>query len=176
MNDAANLPELFTARLGQPSGTIALSLREQHSAALAQMAAQATRTLDIFSYNLDATVFDTVAFIDAVKQLAIGSNNSRVRILIQEPRDLILRGHRIIELARRVSSRIHLHRAAMDDRKRADSFFIADQTGLIRRAYPERYEGTADFNAAGEARSYLKFFEEAWERSEPEAEFRRLHI
>jgi len=163
-------------RLGENSDTLSLSLREQHAQLSLQMAQQATRSLHIFTYDLDASVFDNQPFIEATKQLAINNPHSKVYILIQEPRNMILYGHRIVELARRISSHIFLHRANDDDRKRLDNFLIADQLGLIRRPHADRYEGIADFNNPQDSRLFLKYFEEAWERSQPDPELRRLHL
>ena len=176
MIDNDNASEYANYQLGQDSGQLSLSMRDQHIKLCLQMAQQATRSLHIFSYNLDASVFDSLPFLEAVKQLAIGSTNSKVYILLQEPKDIVLHGHRIVELARRLSSHILIHRVDEEDKKRLDNFLIADQTGVIRRPHSNRYEGVADFNNTKDARLLLKFFEEAWERSQPEPELRRLHL
>ena len=53
---------------------------------------------------------------------------------------------------------------------------IVDDVGIIRRAHNDRFEGLAEFNNPGEARLLLKRFNDAWERSQPEPELRRLHL
>jgi hypothetical protein len=87
-----------------------------------------------------------------------------------------MHGHRIVELARRISSHIFIHRADEEEQSRIDSFMIVDEIRLIRRPHNSRFEGSAEFNNPGEARYYLKTFNETWERSWPEPELRRLHI
>lgn len=168
--------ELDEYKLGESNELISLSFREHHRDIALHMTQQATRSLYLFTNNLDASLYNTETFIEAVKYLAIAGANSKVYILLQDPTNVVLRGHRIVELARRLSSHIFIHRADEEDQKRVDNFMLLDQIGFIRRPHPNRYEGAACYNNPAEVRKYLKFFADAWERSHPEPELRRLHL
>ena len=137
---------------------------------------QASRTLHLFTRDLDPSLFDTAPFIEATKQLALASPRSKVYILIQDPTSIVKRGHRIIELARRINSHVFLHRAADEDKDRLDNFLVVDDMGVLTRPHGDRFEGSANFYAPADARLLLKYFKEAWELSQPEAELRRLHL
>ncbi|HFE32397.1 MAG TPA: GNAT family N-acetyltransferase [Gammaproteobacteria bacterium] len=176
----AEVPEmaldLSAQTLGESRDILYLRDRADNRDVALRLVQQAHRSLHLFTQDLDPALFDTREFVEAVKQLAIHSTRSKVYILLKDPTTAITRGHRIVELARRISSHVFIHRAAEEDQDRIDSFMVVDEVGILRRAHGSRFEGTAEFNNPGEARQLLKSFNDAWERSVPEAELRRLHI
>ena len=168
--------DLSTQRLGQGHDTLYLKTRADNREAALRLVQQAHRSLHLFTHDLDPSLYNTREFIEAVKQLAIGSPHAKVYILLQDPTAAITRGHRIVELARRISSHVFIHRAVDEDLDRPDSFLVVDERGILRRPHGARFEGTVEFNNPGEARQLLKYFNDAWERSVPETELKRLHI
>jgi predicted GNAT family N-acyltransferase len=176
LDENINIKDLPNQILGESRQFIRLTSREENRLAATHMVEQGKFTLKLFTPNLDPRIYDTNEFIEAVKKLALVSSRSKVYILIQDPTVVVTRGHRIVELARRISSHIFIHRASEDDQERIDSFMIVDEIGLIHRPHSDRYEGTVEFNNRGEARLLVKDFNDAWERSFPEPELRRLHI
>lgn len=163
-------------KLGEKSDTIYISTKEENREAAQQMIGQGIRTLHWFTHNLDRNLYDTSEFLQAVKQLALSSPPSKVYILIRDSSDIVARGHRLVELARRISSHVFINRADEEDQDRLDSFLIVDEKGLIRRSHGERFEARVDFHNPGDSRILLKYFNDAWERSHPDPELRRLHI
>ncbi len=137
---------------------------------------QGSKSLRLFTHDLDPRLFDNAAFIEAVKQLALRTERSKVFILMQNPNQAIHRGHRLVELARRLSSRIFIHRAADEDQERCDGFLLVDELGGLRRPHAGRFEGKAWFNNPGEVRLLQKDFDTMWERSGAEPELRRLYL
>lgn len=176
LDEDINIKDLPKQILGESRQFIRLNSREDNRLAATHMVEQGKFTLKLFTPNLDPRIYDTNEFIEAVKKIALSSSRSKVYILLQDPTIVVTRGHRIVELARRISSHIFIHRASEDDQERIDSFLIVDEIGLIHRPHSDRYEGTVEFNNPGEARLLVKDFNNAWERSFPEPELRRLHI
>lgn len=176
LDEGVNIKDLQNHVLGETRDYIRLTSREDNRLAATRMVEQGQFSLQLFTPNLDPRIFDTPEFIEATKKLALASTRSKVYILIQDPTVVVTRGHRIVELARRISSHIFIHRADEEDHDRIDTFMIVDDVGLIQRPHADRYEGTVEFNNPGEARLLLKQFNDAWERSTPEPELRRLHI
>jgi len=168
--------DLSAQILGESRDILYLKSRGDNRDVALSLVRQGHRSLHLFTHNLDPAMYDTREFIEAVKQLAIHSPHSKVYILLKDPTTAITRGHRIVELARRISSHVFIHRTAEEDQDRIDSFMVVDEVGILRRAHGARFEGTAEFNNPGEARQLLKSFNDIWERSVPEAELRRLHI
>lgn len=149
--------------------------RDVRSATL-DVVKSARRSLSIFSQNLDPAVYDRIEFLDAVKHLILTHKFSRIQILLVSPVDSIKSGHRLVELARRFSTFFEIRRVHSEFKTRNDAFLIADETGVVYRMDANRFEGIADTNAPRIAQKYLDIFEEAWQRSKPEPEFRQLHI
>lgn len=171
-----NINDLPKQVLGETRGYIDLKGLEDNKQSAIHMAKQGKRSLNLFTPNLDPRVFDNDEFIEAVKQVALDNPRSKVNILIINPHEVVSHGHRIVELARRISSHVFIHRADDEDTDRVDTFMVVDNVGIIRRAHNDRFEGLAEFNNPGEARLLAKEFAEMWERSQPEPELRRLHL
>ena len=136
----------------------------------------ARRSLSIYSQELDPSVYDRIEFLDAVKQLILTHKFSRIQILVVSPMSAVKGGHRLVELARRFSTFFEIRRVNPEYAKRKDAFLIADESGVVYQMDANRREGIADTNAPRIAQKYLDIFEETWQRSEPDPEFRRLHI
>lgn len=162
--------------LGQTAGHMPLYEKDEHRQVAARLAEQARRRLLLFSYDLDAPIFDQQPFLDSVKKLAISSHQSVIRILLQDNIRVQREGHRLVELARSLPSRIELRRPHADFTDHAENFLVVDGAGYIRRELYSRYEGTADFYAPLVAQRLEGFFAEVWERSEPDSELRRLSL
>jgi hypothetical protein len=132
--------------------------------------------LHIFSRDLDRTVYDTTAFIAAVRGLAMYSRYSQIRILVQNSEHIIKRGHRLVQLAQQLSSAIQIRKPGCDHQALSEDFLVVDKLGLLYRKTSDRYDAVVNFNAPPEAVAMVKFFDEMWDRSEPDPELRRLHI
>lgn len=176
LDEGLNINDLNHHVLGETRKMLRLQSRNDNRLAAARMVEQGQFSLHLFTPNLDPRIFDTNEFIEATKNLALASTRSKVYILIQDPTVVVTRGHRIVELARRISSHIFIHRADEEDQERIDSYMIVDEVGLIRRPHADRFEGSVEFYNPGDARLLLKEFRDAWERSSPEPELRRLHL
>ena len=140
------------------------------------MAAGARRQMDIVSRSLDPMIYDTEEFADAVKRLVL-AKGSRVRILLLDPESLFARGgHRLVELAMRVSSHMEIRRVGAEQAGFNEAMLIADRVGVIHRKYSDRHEGTANFHARLWAARLSESFELLWQNSESDPHFRRLML
>lgn len=165
-----------TLALDAAAGEIPLARREDVRHAALALANQARRTLHLFTRDLDPTLYDHLPFLEAVRRLAVRGVESRVRILVLEPQRVVRRGHRLIELGRRLTTGIGLRRPPPEYRDHTEHFLIADETGVLFRPLEERYEGWVSFHAPLAARARLKFFAEAWAGSAPDPELQRLYL
>lgn len=168
--------QLSLLQLGVSSPKIELQNPDETRHAIDLMVGQATSSIEIFSRNLDPVYYDRESFLQALSGFCRGNAVARVRILVQDPAVTVKRGHRLIELARKISSCIELRQPHEDYRNYNEAFLLADQCGLIHRELADRYEGIANFYDPTATRRLLAFFTEVWERSEPHPEFRRLNL
>ena len=99
-----------------------------------------------------------------------------VHILLQDGRSAVQNGNRLIELSRRLSSRIQIRRPPAQYRGYSETFLLADDAGFLHRPLYTRYEGNASFNNPGITRRLKQYFLQVWEHSQPDTEMRRLHL
>lgn len=176
MDAEENFRQFTELRLGISGLEIDLLTRAETRYASRLIVQQCQASVDIFSRDLDAPLYDQEPFLEALGDLCLRTRKARVRILVQDPTTAIRRGHRLIELSRRLSSVIELRQPHPDYRRHNEAFLVADGCGCIHRALADRYEGTVNFYAPVAAQRALAFFTEVWERSESSPEFRRLHL
>lgn len=176
MNDRTPFSDGDAWRLGETAGEHRIeTVAEARDAALA-LARQARLTLRIFSRNLDAELFSTPEFRDAVSELARRGRQTEIRILVKDPSAAIRRHHELVGLVQHLSSHIGARRVGDDWQDEIFAFLLADEHGLLWRPYGDRFEGTVDFAAGPRGRELRNWFDGVWEASEPEPEFRRLRI
>lgn len=176
MSNEENFRQFVELRLGISDLEIELTTRTETQHATDLIVAQALASIEIFSRDLDPFLFDREPFLNALSNLCHRNHKARVRCLVQDPTAPVKRNHRLIELARRLSSSIELRQPHPDYRHYNEAFLIADECGLIHRSLADQFEGTANFYAPVEAQRKLDFFTEVWERSEVHPEFRRLYL
>ncbi len=162
--------------IGETNQEFTLSTREENRVATSVLAQQAKKTIHIFSHKLDNSIYDNSGFLDAVTQLAIRSRHTKVQILIKDTQPIIKNGHRIIEVSRRVSSKIQIRKVHEDFHDLTYGYIAVDETALLYRKLAGRYEAKLNFQASGDARILVRKFDEVWRTSSPEPMLKHLHI
>ncbi|MBZ0071012.1 MAG: hypothetical protein K8I04_04725 [Gammaproteobacteria bacterium] len=162
--------------LGATAGSYALTSRDDNRQVAALLAAQARRQVDLFTPDLEPVLYDQSPFLDALTQLCLSSPRARVRVLARDFERTVRDGHRLVELARRLSSYIELRKVHADYQDNNEAFLLVDDHGLLHRPYAARFEGSCSCKAPPEVRRLRAFFDEVWGRSEPHADLRRLHL
>jgi hypothetical protein len=167
---------LDTLQLGVESEEFETSSRDEVAAVAERLAAQAQRQLLLHTEALSPEIYDRAGFLEAVRGFAGRHSQTRFLILIQDSRQAVQRGHRLIELSRQLGSTIEFRRPAQEYRQFHECFLLADSVGYLHRRLPGRYEGGAGFNSPGRMADWEKYFMEVWERSEHDLELKRLHL
>ena len=171
------LPEdLSDCILAETRTLYTVSQLSENLSAIEHLLQQSQHSIDIFSHMLDHRVFDQDGVLDAIRAMVVVNPRARVRILVREPQFMINNGHRIMELARRLSSYIEIRQTHEHYAQTSRMFVIADQRGYLYKESDERYEGLVNFNDPATSREWLNTFNEAWEHSQALSDFRRLHI
>lgn len=138
--------------------------------------AGASRTLEILSYDLDAALYDQQSFLAAVKDLCLRSQFNKVRILLQNNEQVQRHGHRLVELARRLSSSIEIRHPHPDHIDHQENFLVVDRSAYIKWRWSNRYRGAANHNDRLQAQRLSDLFNEIWQRSQSDSELRRLYL
>jgi hypothetical protein len=170
------MQDLDAYTLGTDSDVLTLETSTDSREAALALARQATRSLHIFTYDLEPRVYDNEPFLQAVAALARRSPHSRIQILLQNSQLVVGQGHRLVELGRRLTTYIELRRPVEPHAGLPQTFVLADEVGTLYREISARFEGTLCFNAPRQARELLKLFADAWARGIPDPGLRRLHL
>lgn len=176
---AADVPHGAESVFPQPPRTARVTLF--HGEALARDAlaaglAEARRELIIYSHYLDAVYFDAPGIADAISAFARRAAAARVRILIHSSNLVISRGHRLLELARRLSSKVTI-RLVDPDFETPDSCFVAwDQNGYWLLPEYREAEGSLHAEDPVPAKRLFHEFELLWQHGHADPELRELRI
>lgn len=153
-----------------------LSSPDEARQAVEDVARSATRSLAIFTHDLEPAIYDQDTFLDIVKHLVLSRSYARIRVLVLDPMRAIKDGNRFVALGRRLNSYIEFRNVHKDYRDHTEAFCIADNTGLVYRLDAARWDGIADTYEPTIAKRYLKFFDDVWNASDIEPEFRELVV
>jgi len=141
------------------------------------MAAQCRHKVNIFTQDFDSTFLDNDLFSSAISAFVVeNSRAAGVKILVQRPENAIRQGHRLVELARKLSSFIEIRRPASQHAAIADAFLTFDNSSYLYRELGDRPEGKGCYQDSLRTLELERKFDEIWAMSEPESEFRRLGI
>lgn len=155
---------------------IEFTTREQNRDLARDLALQAQQSIQLFSATLDNSLYDQSDFIEAVSTLAKRSPKTRVQILVRDSSALLKKGHRLIELSRRLTTAIQIHNPSGEGCQKTMELMLVDQTGYIHKKHADYYHGEASFNDRRLTHEWHRQFNNMWEVSTPDPEIRRLHI
>ncbi|MEM9256625.1 MAG: hypothetical protein AAGA91_14355 [Pseudomonadota bacterium] len=141
-----------------------------------ELVRSATRYVDILSPALDHNVFDKGEMVAALSDLARRSRQTRVRILISDARAVVGRGHRLLQLARRLPSTIIIQRLSDHPDWRGETVVTRDRDGVAYRPAGSDSNGFYEPNSRASALPHLDQFEELWRYSERDPNLRALQL
>ncbi len=153
-----------------------LSSVEDVRAAVVEATKLATRTLSIFTHDLEPDIYDHDDFLETLKKFILARSFARVRVLIQYPVRVIMTGSRFVNMGRRLNSYIEFRNLKPEFQDHPDAYFIADEQALVYRARAESWDGMSDTYEPAVARIYLSRFDTLWNACEIEPELRQLQI
>lgn len=153
-----------------------ISSKEEMRQAVIEVSREASRRVSIYTHDLEPGIYDDPDFLEVIKHLVLSQTYSRIRVLIADPSRAIKNGNNFVHLGRRLNTYIEFRHVREDLRTHTESFCIADETALVYRLQHEKWEGIADTYEPSVAKVYGEMFDEIWQASEVEIEFRQLGI
>lgn len=130
-----------------------------------QLMEQTSRYIRIRSAMLDPELFDNADFNEALSAFARRSRFSEVQILVDYPNRIMERGHRTLELMRRLSEKIIIKQFYDDPNEDRDSFIISDQRGILIKNPQPNTEGYFSLTDSVYTKTILEGFEHDWQMS-----------
>ena len=156
---------ILSAHYPEPAAQLILNLCER-----------AERRVKVFSDTLDHALFDNKELAECLSYLARGKRDSLVQLLITDSKPIQVKGHRLLELARKLPSSVQLHTTRVPEALAGKLLVIADHYGVAYmhnvnhpklRFEPDDRPLCTRMNDA---------FERVWQRSERDPNLRILDI
>jgi hypothetical protein len=163
-------------QLGDSNEPFEVIYSEDNRLALLALLPQARRVLRIVSRDLDCKIYEHADTVAAIKGFALGSRRSDVRIIVRDISRIVSRGHRLVDLQRRMPSYISIRTPAKEHQHYNGAFLVVDGIGVLHRKYADRYEGVANFNDPQTARELANLFGEMWEHATVPPDLRTLAL
>lgn len=165
-------------KLGDTSEEVSINTVEENKNAALALAEQARHSIDIFSQDMDAEIYNNDDFEQAIITLAKRHPNTKIRILTHDSRIAVQNGHRLIRLAQHLTSSVFINKPSDEYSDAQAAFLIADKVGLLYRtsASHRNYKASVNFMTPQRAAKLTEFFNEAWEHSTPDMQTRRIYV
>jgi len=140
------------------------------------LAGQARQRLWLYDRVLDHDLYDRLRFRELISGLARRHRLSDVRLLIHDDKPLVQRRHQIVELMRRLPSRIELRLVNEDYPVDDQPFVLADREGVVYRHDFYKPEGYATFANSGRVKQLAESFQRMWDAGKSSLELRELPL
>jgi predicted GNAT family N-acyltransferase len=137
---------------------------------------QPARKLHIFSPLLDHQLFDFADTSDAISRFARSGAHTQIRILITDSRRIVDRGHRLVELARRLPSKITIRKVPAELDPGSISFVTWDDTGFLLMPDFREYAAVVARHDRVQAERFSQHFAYLWEHAAPDPDLKTLTV
>jgi hypothetical protein len=136
----------------------------------------ASRHVCIQSPGLDYAAFDNAELVDALSALVRRSRQAEVRILINDARAILGRGHRLLQLARRLPSTVRIRKLSDHPQWNNETVVIRDRDGVLYKPGGSDHDAFFEPASRASALRHLELFNELWRYSVEDPELRSLSI
>ncbi|MDX1816807.1 MAG: GNAT family N-acetyltransferase [Marinobacter sp.] len=166
----------YPAILGEDPSSWLFDTETRMLALMDSLAGQARQRLWLYDRLLEHDLYDRGRFRELISVLARGHRLSEVRLLIHDDKPLVKRRHKLVELMRRLPSRIEL-RLTNDDYPLEDQpFILVDREGVLYRHDFYKPEGFGKFSDAGRVKLLSESFQRMWDAGRGSLELRELPL
>lgn len=150
-------------KLGSHSAIERFATAEDCQAHVLALIQQARYSLCLYSTDLEPLLYNHSSIQEACTRFLLGNPRNRLRILVQNVSKPVKQGHRLLGLAKRITSNLHIRRIDLEQTEDESAYLLADGCGLLLRTKPESYDGYTLYNDASRTRRLQAQFDQAWE-------------
>ncbi|TDG13847.1 hypothetical protein E2F43_10095 [Seongchinamella unica] len=140
------------------------------------LARSASRYICILSPRLDRAAFDREELSAALSTLARSSRQTEVRILVADTRGLVGRGHKLLELARRMPSLVQIRCLKEHPDWNDQTIVIRDRDGVLFKPGGSDHDGFYEPQSRASTQQHLELFDQLWRYSVQDPELRSLSV
>jgi predicted GNAT family N-acyltransferase len=142
---------------------------------IVELLAHARRKVLILSPNLDISLFGYEPTLAALSEFARRSRHASATVLVDDTKAIAEIAHPLLELVRRMPSKIEMRRLP-DDSVPTRSFIVVDDTAVWIQPDLQAYVGWLNLNDRVEARRLSEGFAALYDRSSDDPELRLLSL
>jgi predicted GNAT family N-acyltransferase len=164
------------ADAAHPSRPIAFDSEIDRCDAVLKVLGRARRTVSISSADLDRAVFGNDRVLQTLSDFARRSRHVHVRVLVEDAKSIADDSHPLLELARRLPSKVEIRRLPDDRTPSRRSFVVVDSVAIWIQPDHEECIGWYNMHDRVEARRLTDEFSELFERSIDDPELRLLNL
>ena len=145
--------------------------------ALDELLSSGRRTVRILAPNLDPALLNRRQVSANLAQFVRVSPNSRIRVLFADGADAARQGHQLVSSSRRFPSYMSIRRLPEEHRDIRNSWVLVDDLSLLwRRDFSRLENAWINWRDLRTAPKLCRDFDDWWELSQPDPEFRQLHL
>ncbi len=170
-------PAAAAARAPRAADLLPAEDRPTVEAARLALLADAQHLLAIHLPKLDSEHYASAEELAELRRIATSGRGARIRILLHDTGSALRDGHRLIALAQRLSSVIHIRRPVEEvDLANRAGWLINDAGGYLFLPEYDRQQGRAARHDRAGQMPLAQQFDEVWERSVPATELLALGL
>jgi len=165
-------------KLGETDAEVQVETAEENKNAAISLVKQARYSIDIFTQDMDAEIYNHQDFEQSIFDLAKRHPSTRIRIIVHDSRIAVQNGHCLIRLAQSLTSSVFIHNPSAEYKDERSAFMVVDKLGLLHRvsAIDKNYKGNVNFMSPRRSGKQVDFFNEVWEHSTPDMQTRRIYV
>ncbi len=164
------------ARLGLDTDIIQTHLNAEIQQHLVTMLQQARDSVRISSPLLNPAIFNNEEIRAALSKFARRSRSAEVQILVSNAKVVGQRGHRLLELSRRLSTSVIMRKLDLAENETHSEYLLADDCGVIEFGGSEKDPTSINFCDRVRNKNLAETFDPLWHKSRSPVELRRLVI
>ncbi len=134
------------------------------------------RYILIYSQSLDHGLFDRPSIVTRLSTFVRNFKNAKVQILIHDSNLIVDRGHALVELSRRLDSKIAIRKVPSEHSNTLESFIVWDDAGYVCLPDYRDYQAFSDVYDPVAAKRFIARFRGIWGASSTDPELRVLKI
>ncbi|WP_203140772.1 GNAT family N-acetyltransferase [Marinobacter mangrovi] len=167
---------VFPTLLGKDDTTWHFNSEQDHLNLMDTVAGQASHRIWLYDRLLDHEIYDRERLRDIFSEMARRHRICEIRLLVHDDKPLVQRRHQLIQLMKRLPSKIELRLVNPDYPSEEQAFLIADREGIAYRHRFDSLEGWARFADPGRVKLQAEAFQRMWETARPSLELRELPL
>ena len=163
-------------RQGNVENDVHFTSLDEAKELLSQLIGSALRTIQIYTPDLEPTLYNNQAFVDGILAMSRGNRHAQIQILALDTTSAAHHGHAILRLAHQLTSTIEIKIPSEEYQEENLAYILVDKKGFIFRADSNTSEGIYNPDCKYRSNKLSEIFTMAWDHADVDPETRRLSI